>query len=73
MNEISSTGGTIIYTRTGLIHKGNTDRFEFEPEVKRANGRPTKVSVEEGLKFDFSAFMTPVKLTGPVGRVVQFK
>lgn len=73
MNEISSTGGTIIRTRTGLIHKGNTDRFDFETEAKRAVGRPTKLSVEQGLKFDFSAFASPIKLTAPAGRVISFK
>jgi len=75
MTEISSTGGTIVYTATGLIHKGNTDRFDFENVGNKTGtvGRPTKESVECGLKFDFSAFLTPVKLTGTPGRVVKFK
>ena len=75
MNEIqSSTGGRILKTKSGLIHYGNTDRFDFEEVVVRAKpGRPTKVSVEEGLKFDFSAFITPVKLAAFEGaRVIRF-
>jgi hypothetical protein len=76
MTEISSTGGTIVYTATGLIHKGNTDRFDFDADTGNKTGtagRPTKESVEQGLKFDFSAFLTPVKLTGTPGRVIKFK
>jgi hypothetical protein len=53
----SSTGGRIIKTKTGLIHYGNTDHLIDEWENKTGvNGRPTKESVEEGLKFDFTAF-----------------
>ena len=77
MTITSSTGGRIIPIPGGLIHYGNTDRLVTEPTVTVRGtgvvGRPTKISVEEGLKFDFSAFMSPVKLTGPVGRVVKFK
>ena len=75
MTTTSSTGGRIISIPGGLIHYGNTDRLVTEPTVTvRGNGgRPTKISVEEGLKFDFSAFLSPVTLTGPVGRVVKFK
>jgi hypothetical protein len=77
MTTTSSTGGRIIPITGGLIHYGNTDRLITEPTVTvRGNGtvgRPTKISVEEGLKFDFSAFMSPVKLTAPSGRVVKFK
>jgi hypothetical protein len=77
MTITSSTGGRIINIAGGLIHYGNTDRLITEPEVTvrvaGRVGRPTKISVEEGLKFDFSAFLSPVSLTGPQGRVVKFK
>jgi hypothetical protein len=77
MTITSSTGGRIISIPGGLIHYGNTDRLITEPEVTvrvaGRVGRPTKISVEEGLKFDFSAFLSPVSLTGPRGRVVSFK
>ena len=73
--KISSTGGRIIENRTGLIHYGNTDNLVDEYENKTGvNGRPTKESVEGGLKFDFSAFLQPVVPTwnGP-SRIVRFK
>lgn len=76
MTITSSTGGRIISIPGGLIHYGNTDRLVTEPTSTDRGGqvgRPTKILAEEGLKFDFSAFMTPVTLTSPVGRVVKFK
>jgi hypothetical protein len=77
MTITSSTGGRIIPISGGLIHYGNTDRLVTESVVTVRGsgqvGRPTKISVEEGLKFDFSAFLSPVALTGPAGRVVKFK
>jgi hypothetical protein len=77
MTITSSTVGRIINIPGGLIHYGNTDRFVTEAEVTVRTsgrvGRPTKISVEEGLKFDFSAFIQPVALTAPAGRVVSFK
>jgi hypothetical protein len=71
MTITSSTGGRIINIPGGLIHYGNTENLLID-EVRTA-GRPTKISVEEGLKFDFSAFLSPVKLTASAGRVVKFK
>ena len=73
--KISSTGGRIIETKTGLIHYRNTDNLVNEWENKTGvNGRPTKESLEGGLKFDFSAFLETVvsTWTGP-SRVVKFK
>lgn len=72
-NTTSSTGGRIIKTSGGLIHYGNTERYSTDELVVRSAGRPTKISIEEGLKFDFSAFMSPVKMTSPRGRIVSFK
>ena len=77
MTTTSSTGGRIIQIPGGLIHYGRTDHLVTEPTLNERGagrvGRPTKILVEEGLKFDFSAFMSPVKLTAPAGRVVKFK
>lgn len=69
---ISSTGGRIINTATGLIHYGNTDRFTDDntntDSVKI--GRPEK---DTGLTYDFSAFTQPVVATFTTGRVISFK
>jgi hypothetical protein len=74
MTITSSTGGRIITIPGGLIHYGNTDRLVTEAsDLPKRTGRPTKVSVETGLTFDFSAFLTPVRLTAPAGRVVKSK
>jgi hypothetical protein len=79
MTTTSSTGGRIIQIPGGLIHYMNTDNLLVDSvstvTVRGAGqvGRPTKISVEEGLKFDFSAFLAPVKLTAARGRVVKFK
>ena len=78
MTITSSTGGRIINIPGGLIHYGNTDNLLTDSTstvtVRGGQvGRPTKISVEEGLKFDFSAFLSPVSLTSPQGRVVKFK
>lgn len=76
MTITSSTGGRIISIPGGLIHYGDTERLltdEVTVRVPGRAGRPTKISVEEGLKFDFSAFLSPVTLTAPAGRVVKFK
>jgi hypothetical protein len=79
MTTTSSTGGRIIQIPGGLIHYGRTDHLLTDSSTTvtvRGTGqvgRPTKISVEEGLKFDFSAFMSPVKLTSSAGRVVKFK
>jgi hypothetical protein len=71
----SSTGGRIIHTKTGLIHYGNTDHLVDEWENKTGvNGRPTKESVEGGLKFDFSQFVQPVVPTfAGESHIVSFK
>jgi hypothetical protein len=56
--QISSTGGRIIQTKTGLIHYGNTDKFitdEYK-NVTGVNGRPSKEDTK--LKYSFSAFGT---------------
>ena len=76
MTITSSTGGRIISIPGGLIHYGNTDRLVTEPTSTDRDGqvgRPTKILAEEGLKFDFSAFLTPLTVTGLQGRVVKFK
>lgn len=74
MTITSSTGGRIINIPGGLIHYGNTDRLvNVANDEPVRTGRPTKESVENGIKFDFGAFLTPVKLTGASGRVVKFK
>lgn len=74
MNEqITSTGGRIIQTKTGLIHYGNTDKFVDEYEnVTGVNGRPAKDA--DKLTYDFSAFLQPVVPTwNGDARVVSFK
>ena len=65
--------GTITYTATGLIHRTNSERFvtELEQDAPKKNGRPFKDA--DQLKVDFSAFLTPVKLAAPAGRVIRFK
>ena len=71
--KISSTGGRIIETRTGLIHYQNTDNLIDEWENKTGiNGRPEKDS--DQVKFDLSAFPQPTVPAwhGP-SRIVSFK
>lgn len=66
----SSTGGTIVFTETGLIHVPATGAYsgraaEEGVEVrtydapKRGRGRPSK---DGGFKYDFSAFLSDVKV-----------
>lgn len=68
--EVSSTGGKIVYTKTGLIHiphagaySGRAAEEGVEVKVydapKRGRGRPRKDSIS---KYDFSAFMSDVKV-----------
>lgn len=65
MTITSSTGGRIIEVEGGLVHYGNTERFDFD--------RQNDVERTE-LKADWHPlFLTPVVLTGPAGRVVSFK
>jgi hypothetical protein len=74
MNKItdSSTGGTIQLTNTGLIHKAGSGAYsgrvaelgiecKVVDQVKRGRGRPKLVTSTNGF-YDFSAFMTTVKL-----------
>lgn len=73
----SSTGGRIIALQGGLIHTANSERFvnAANADLDRPTnnvGRPTKASVEHGLQFDFSQFLTPVKLSAAAGVVVRF-
>lgn len=68
----SSTGGTIEITKTGLIHRGDTERFitdEYTTDNGNRVGHPTK---DTGLEFDFSALLTPFPKLTSVGRIVKF-
>jgi hypothetical protein len=66
MTNISSTGGTIKQTKTGLIHYGNTEKFIVEPTDD------VKDSTE--FKCEWHSYFAPeVKLTGPAGRIITFK
>jgi hypothetical protein len=47
MSTLTQAGGRIIPTKTGLIHYGNTDRFQADAYNGSTNDTP---------KFDFSAF-----------------
>lgn len=77
----SSTGGTTLYTSTGLIHSAGTGAYSgrlaemgIEAKVvdapKRGRGRPKKVSAT-GASYDFSAFGTVKvpKWKGPVQKI----
>lgn len=66
----SSTGGKIVFIESGLIHiphagaySGRAAEEGVEVKVydapKRGRGRPPK---DSGTKYDFSAFMTDVKI-----------
>jgi hypothetical protein len=80
MNTIeSSTGGTIQMTSRGLVHKAGTGAYsgriaelgmecKVVDAVKRGRGRPKLVTSTNGF-YDFSAFMTPVKLKKFTGNV----
>lgn len=79
----SSTRGTIEITNTGLIHRANKGAYsgrvaEMNTEcivvdkVKRGRGRPKTENSANGF-YDFSAFMTPVKLKKHVGTVTVVK
>lgn len=68
----SSTGGSLVVTRTGMIHTADTGAYSgrlaeegAEAKVygapKRGRGRPSKVS-QTGAKYDFSAFGASVKV-----------
>jgi len=77
----SSTGGTTLYTGTGLIHSagkgaysGRLAEMGIEAKVvdapKRGRGRPPKVS-PTGASYDFSAFgsVKVPKWKGPVQKI----
>ena len=75
----SSTGGTITFTPTGLIHTPNTGAYsgrvaemgmecKVVEQVKRGRGRPKLATSTNGF-YDFSAFQTPVKLKKFEGNV----
>lgn len=73
--------GTIIKTSTGLIHKAARGFYSGEvaetgvmpaTAVKRGRGRPRKETSEVGGRFDFSAFLTPVKLPAYTGQSRTF-
>jgi len=64
MTTTSSTGGRIVTSASGLKHYSKPDRQTTESAKFLANGVP---------KFDFSAFLTTVKLTAEPGRIVKFK
>lgn len=68
--ESSSTGGKIVYLPTGLLHIPATGAYSgraaeegIEVRVydapKRGRGRPR---LDSGAKYDFSAFMSDVKV-----------
>lgn len=75
----SSSGGYINMTKTGLVHRAADQAYSgilaeqgTEAKVydapKRGRGRPKKVS-QTGAAYDFSAFLTKVKVpvwNGPV-------
>jgi hypothetical protein len=62
MSKISSTGGTITHTATGLVHRCRAERYDTQDST-----------VHPDKKFDFSAFIKPVKLTSAPGRIIRFK
>lgn len=69
----SSSGGLIKFTSTGLVHRaaeqaysGRLAEENAEAKVydapKRGRGRPRKDAGSAGTSYDFSAFVTKVKL-----------
>lgn len=77
----SSTGGTTLYTATGLVHSagkgaysGRLAEMGIEAKVvdapRRGRGRPPKVSAT-GIGYDFSAFgsVKIPKWKGPVQKI----
>lgn len=64
--------GTIVKTATGLIHYASyqeEDVAETPIIVKRGRGRPRKETSEASPKYDFSAFLTKVKVPTFKGNV----
>jgi hypothetical protein len=73
MEMKTSTGGTVTYTKTGLVHKAGSGAYSgrvaelgMECKVvdapKRGRGRPPKVS-STGVAYDFTALLgKPVKV-----------
>lgn len=79
----SSTGGTITFTSTGLIHKAGSGAYSgriaelgiecnvVDP-VKRGRGRPKLVTSTNGF-YDFSALQPKLKLKKFEGKVTIVK
>lgn len=72
--QLTSKGGTIIFTSSGLIHKSGPGAYSgaihesgVTPEVlvKRGRGRPKKDSGESGAQFDFSELIALTKVKVP--------
>ena len=79
----SSTGGTTTFTSTGLVHKAGSGAYsgriaelgiecKVVDAVKRGRGRPKLVTSTNGF-YDFSAFMTTLKLKKFEGKVTVVK
>ena len=79
----SSTGGSIKYSDRGLVHTASTGAYsgriaEMGMECmvvdapKRGRGRPKAVTSANG-SYDFSAFVSPVKLAKFTGNVTVVK
>ena len=79
----SSTGGTITFTPTGLMHKAGSGAYsgriaelgiecKVVDAVKRGRGRPKLVTSTNGF-YDFSAFQTTLKLKKFEGKVTIVK
>ena len=60
---ITTTSTGLRHTATQGFYSGEVAETGVVPTtVKRGRGRPSKNVSESGAKFDFSAFVTPVKL-----------
>ena len=79
----SSTGGTTTFTSTGLVHKAGSGAYsgriaelgiecKVVDAVKRGRGRPKLVTSTNGF-YDFSAFMTTLKVKKFEGKVTVVK
>ncbi len=79
----SSTGGTITFTPSGLVHKAGSGAYSGQiaelgieckvvDSVKRGRGRPKLVTSTNGF-YDFSALQPKVKLKKFKGKVTIVK